>query len=106
APGAQRDTAPAYSPATDYMDLVSIIEKLPKNGAGKCIRRFTNQDIDIIKNGLEKKYKSVEEHIITSSQGQHLLLVVNNIEISISATMVYFRYKTPFSESHYNNISK
>ncbi|MCW3105564.1 MAG: hypothetical protein JWQ09_70 [Segetibacter sp.] len=97
---------PVYQCVTSYEDFISAIEKVQKDGVAKCIRCFSNEDIDAIKNKLEEKYGTIEKHLVTSSQGQHLLLVFDDIEISISATMVYFRHKTPFNESHYKHVKE
>lgn len=95
---------PLYPLAANYMDFIAVIDKLPDNNPAKCIRRFYNEDVDVIKEGLQQKYGGVEKHVVTSSQGQHLLFLIDNIEISISVTMIYFRYKTVFNESHYKHI--
>ena len=95
-----------YPPVSNYMDFIESIETLEAGGAAKRIRRFYDEDIDKIREGLEEKYGTVEKHVVKSKQGQHLLFLLNNVEISISATMVYFRYKTPFNESHYKHVKE
>lgn len=97
---------PVYECASSYKDFVSAIEKVQKDGVAKCIRCFSNNDTDTIKDQLEEKYGPIEKHVVTSGQGQHLLLVFDHVEISISATMVYFRHKTPFNESHYQHVKE
>jgi len=95
-----------YPLVSNYADFIAIAETLENNKPAKCIRRFYNEDIDIIKRGLEEKYGTVQKHVVTSRQGQHLLFLINDIEISVSATMVYFRYKTSFNESHYRHVKE
>lgn len=97
---------PIYQCVSSFDDFVIAIEKVKKDGVGKSIRCFSNEDTDTIKNKLQEKYGSIEKHLVTSSQGQHLLLVFEAIEISISATMVYFRHKTPFNASHYQHVQE
>lgn len=97
---------PPFPLISNYLDFIAVIDTLSANIPSKRIRRFYNEDIDILKEGLEKKYGKVEKHVVTSRQGQHLLLVINEIEISISATMVYFRYKTIFNENHYRHVKE
>jgi hypothetical protein len=97
---------PLYPLVTNSSDFAKIIETLSSNGAGKGIRRFYDEDIDAIKEGLEERFGQVEKHLVTSRQGRHLLFLLEDIEISISATMVYFRYKTPFNERHYQHVKE
>src|SRR5947209_5847138 len=84
---------PIYPVAANYADFAEIIKSLSANTAAKCVRRFYDEDIDAIKEGLQEKYGTVEKHMVTSRQGRHLLFLMDDFEISISATMVYFRYK-------------
>jgi hypothetical protein len=93
---------PIYPCVRSLEDFIKIIDGLG-NGSAKCIKCFYNDDIDAIKNQLEKTYGVMEKHIVTSNEAQHLLLVLDNVEISVAATMVYFRPKAPFSEHHYHD---
>lgn len=97
---------PIYPCVRSFDDFVSTVEKVKKDGVAKCIKCFGDEETDSIKNKLQEKYGKIEKHIVTSSQGQHMLLVFDDIEISISATMVYFRHKTPFNESHYQHVKE
>lgn len=97
---------PIYPVITAYTDFIDIIETLLTGAAAKGIRRFYNEDIEGIKERLEEKYVTIEKHVVTSTQGKHLLFLLNDIEISVSATMIYFRYKTSFNKSHYSNIKE
>jgi hypothetical protein len=97
---------PVYPLLANYNDFVPIIEKLGNSGVAKCIKHFLNEDIDTIKNELEKNYGSIDIHEVISKEAKHLLLVLNNAEISVSATMVYFRSKAPFSEHHYYDVKQ
>jgi hypothetical protein len=97
---------PIYPLLSNYKDFVSAIETIKQNRIAKYIRKFTGEDIDTIKNNLQEKYGEVETHVITSREARHQLFVVSDIEISISDTMVYFRMKAPFSESHYQHAKE
>jgi len=97
---------PVYPLISNADDFIAVIETLPKTVIYKCIRKFFDDDVHTIYDDLEGKYGKVEKHLVTSSQGQHLILVLDSVEISISATMVYFRHKAPFSESHYHSIQE
>jgi|GEM_PF-3583251 len=97
---------PVYHLVSNFNDFIEAIETLPKTGVCKCIRRFFDEDINNIQIGLEERYGMAEKHVVTSPQSQHLILVLDSVEISISATMVYFRYKAPFSESHYHSMEE
>ena len=94
------ETAP-YPKIQNEDDFINVLETLENTGATKCIKNFRNEDLDIIKNSLEKKYGKIEMHVVRSDEAQHMLLVLNHAEISISSAMVYFRVKAPFAESHY-----
>lgn len=97
---------PIYPCVSTYKNFVSAIEKVRVSGVAKCIKCFSNEDTDVIKKQLEEKFGKIEKHLVKSSQGQHLLLVFEQFEISISATMVYFRWKTPFNATHYENVKE
>jgi hypothetical protein len=97
---------PVYQCVTGYEDFVTAIEKVKEDGIWKSIRCFSESQTDAIKAQLQERYGSIEKHLVTSSQGQHLLLVFDDIEISISATMVYFRSKTPINEQHYQHVEE
>lgn len=95
-----------YPPASNYIDFIEAVETLEDAGVAKRVRQFYDEDIDEIKEGLEEKYGTVEKHLVTSRQGRHLLFLIKDVEISISATMVYFRYKTPYNDSHYRHVKE
>jgi hypothetical protein len=97
---------PIYPLLSSYEDFISAIEKIKQNKIAKYIRRFSDEDIATIKNNLQEKYGEVETHVVTSREAQHQLFVVNDIEISISGAMIYFRMKAPFSESHYRHAKE
>lgn len=97
---------PIYQCVSSYDDFTKAIEKVETDGVAKAVRCFSAEDADAIRASLEEKYGPIEKHLVTSSQGQHMLLVFDNIEISISATMVYFRHKTPFNASHYEHVKQ
>ena len=97
---------PVYPLISNANDFIAVIETLPKTVVYKCIRRFFDDDINTIHIDLEEKYGMVEKHVVTSPQSHHLIFVLDSVEISVSVTMVYFRHKAPFSESHYHSIQK
>jgi hypothetical protein len=90
----------------DCKNFASIIDNIQPGTVAKCIRQFTDEDFPDIKQGLDDKYATVQQHLVKSPEAQHQLFVVNNIEISVSATMVYFRQKAPFAESHYQHVKE
>lgn len=97
---------PIYQCASSYKDFLIAIEKVRKDGVAKCIKCFSDENTEVIRHQLEEKFGQIEKHLVKSSQGQHLILVFEDLEISISATMVYFRHKTPFNESHYKHVKE
>jgi hypothetical protein len=97
---------PIYPFVSNCEDFISAIETINQNSIAKYIRRFSDENIEAIKKGLYEKYGAIEAHLVTSREAQHQLFVVNDIEISISATMVYFRIKASFSESHYQHVKE
>ncbi len=97
---------PIYPCVSSNKDFIAAIEKVRESGVAKCVKCFSNADTDNIKEQLEDKFGKIEKHLVKSSQGQHLLLVFEQFEISISATMVYFRWKTPFNATHYENVKE
>lgn len=97
---------PIYPCVSSYKDFISVIERVQTEGVAKAIKCFSNEDTDAIREQLEDTYGRIEKHLVKSSQGQHLLLVFGEFEISVSATMVYFRWKTPFNASHYQHVKE
>lgn len=97
---------PIYPCVSSYKDFIIAIEKVQKEGVAKCIKCFSDEDTDLIRQQLEEEFGNIEKHLVRSSQGQHLLLVFDQVEISISATMVYFRHKSPINESHYQHVKE
>lgn len=100
------NTEPVYPVISDCHDFIDAIEKVKKDGVSKSIRQFSDKDIADFKTDLEKKYGTVEKHLVQSGQGQHLLLIFDSSEVSISQSMVYFRHKAPFSDSHYQHVKE
>lgn len=97
---------PIYPCVSSYKDFKSVIEKVQTEGVAKAIKCFSNEETDTIREQLEGTFGKIDKHLVKSSQGQHLLLVFHEFEISISATMVYFRWKTPFNASHYQHVKE
>lgn len=95
-----------YPEISGVDDMVKLIEQVRRDSVAKGIRCFTNDSIESLYNQLKEKYSSLEKHMVTSDQGQHLLLLLDDIEISVSANMVYFRNKTAVNESHYKNVKE
>ncbi|WP_207497126.1 hypothetical protein [Aridibaculum aurantiacum] len=99
------DTKPMYPLISNAEDFIVTIKSMDK-GATKCVRKFADDDIDNIQKELQAAYGNVEQHMVKSPEFQHLLLVLDNVEISISATMVYFKQKVQFTEQHYQHIKE
>jgi hypothetical protein len=97
---------PPYPVVQTPADFIPILHSLEQTGVAKAIRCFSAEEIDAIKHELEKEYGAVQKHLVTSTEAQHQLMVFTNIEISISATMVYFRKRVPITESHYQHIKQ
>jgi hypothetical protein len=95
---------PLYPCGSGFEDFVASIEKVKHDGVAKSIRCFDDDLIEPFREQLSAKYGPIEKHVVTSSQGQHLLFVFDSIEVSISATMVYFRHKTPINAAHYEHV--
>lgn len=87
-----------YPVAANADDFIFLIEQIKKGSTAKAIRGFSNDAIDEIADALKQKDLTVDKHVVTSKEGQHVLLIINNeIEASISATMIYFRLRPPFN---------
>ena len=97
---------PLYPLIEDCKDFVSVFETVQKNKVAKGVRRFSNEELKTIKEDLQKEFKTVETHVVASPQLQHHIFVVNDIEVSVAPTMVYFRIKAPFAESHYQDAKE
>lgn len=95
-----------YPVVANAADFIQLVNHAAKDNLTKGIRRFFDEEADIIKSALEERFKSVEKHLVKSRQGQHLLLLFDHMEASISATMIYLRHKTPASENHYKHIKE
>jgi len=96
--------APIYPCVSTFEDFVASIEKVKNDGVAKSIRCFDEDLIEPFRNQLSEKFGPIEKHVVTSSQGQHQLFVFDDVEVSISATMVYFRHKTPINAAHYEHV--
>ncbi len=97
---------PVYPFITDCKDFITVFETVRKNKVAKGIRRFVNRELETIKADLQKEFEKVETHIVTSPKLQHHIFVVNDIEVSVAPTMVYFCIKAPFAESHYQHAKE
>jgi len=97
---------PIYPLIANGKDFISVFKTVQKNKVAKGIRRFSSEDIETIKENLQKEFETVETHIVASPQLKHHIFVVNDVEVSVAPTMVYFRVKAPFSESHYQDAKE
>jgi hypothetical protein len=95
---------PVYPLIKTTDDFVEMINELPKQGVAKGIRRFSAEDVDAIRADLCKAFGDCEKHLVKSAENQHMLFAMNNIDISISATMVYFRYRNQFIEPAHTQL--
>lgn len=99
-------TKPLYPLLSTPEDFIATINLLDDKGASKAIRKFNDASIEPICQVLRTKYGNVQQHFVKSTEWQHLLLVMDNIEISIAATMVYFKQKVHFTGQHYDHIKE
>jgi len=96
---------PIYPLIIDCKDLVTVMNIAKNQTVAKGIRQFSDEDFTAIQNDLQKEFATVKTHVVTSPNLRHHIFVVNDIEISVAPTMVYFRMKAPFSESHYEDAA-
>lgn len=87
-------------------DFMSAVDNVSKENTVKGIRRFTTDNLEVIRQNLENKYGFAELHQVKSGQGSHLILLTDSVEFSISATMVYCRSKTPVNAIHYRHVKE
>jgi hypothetical protein len=97
---------PIYPLITDCKDFTLVFKTVQKSKVAKGIRRFSDAELKAIKADLQKEFETVETHVVASPELQHHIFVVNDIEVSVAPTMVYFRVKAPFAESHYQDAKK
>lgn len=97
---------PIYPVIKDCKDFLQIIKKVQQNKVGKGIRHFLMEDLETIKKDLEDEFENVKTHVVASPKLQHHIFVVDDVEISVAPTMVYFRLKAPFSEHHYHTAKE
>jgi hypothetical protein len=96
---------PIYPLIVDCKDLIAVMNTAKSQTVAKGIRQFSDDDFGVIQNDLQKKFASVKTHMVTSPSLRHHIFVVDEIEISVAPSMVYFRMKAPFSESHYEDAA-
>jgi hypothetical protein len=97
---------PIYPLISDCKDFTSIFETVKKSKVAKGIRRFSNEELETIKDDLQKEFETVETHVVASPKLQHHIFIVDDIEVSVAPTMVYFRIKAPFAENHYQHAKE
>ncbi len=100
------DTKPAYPLLKTAADFQPFIDCIDDDCTGKAIRDFSDEDIKIIQQELMQRYGSAELHMVNSTEFAHLLLILPQVEISISATMVYFKQKLAVTSDHYAHLKE
>jgi hypothetical protein len=99
-------TKPPYEVVSNAADFFRFIDCIGEHCAAKAIRNFSEDSIESIYNGLKQRYGSAEMHVISSPEFQHLLIILPQVEISVSATMVYFKEKAPLTSGHYQHLEE
>lgn len=99
-------TEPAYPLVKNAEDFIRIIDCIGDNCTSKAVRNFPDNEIDNIYSALQEKYLDVDKHLVKSPEFQHLLFVLPQAEVSISATMVYFKEKMQITEQHYEKLKE
>lgn len=97
---------PFYPSASNAEDFLSIIHSLKKDESKKAIRRFYDSEVDKICDRLQSEFGALQKHLVQSDEAQHLLIVVDDVELSVSSNMVYFRHRAPFSLEHYEHVKE
>lgn len=97
---------PFYPIITNGVDVVQMIESMGAKGASKGIRHFHDDVLPDIQHALQEKYGPVHQHVVKSNEWQHYLLVMDHLEISIAATMVYIKQKLKITEDHYAHLQE
>lgn len=99
-------TTPIYPVIKDCKDFLHLIKQVQQNKFAKAIRQFAMTDLETIKKDLQDEFEKVETHVVASPKLAHHIFVVEDVEISVAPTMVYFRMKAPFSEKHYQQAKE
>ena len=97
---------PFYPIVANVEDFARIIKSMGKGDSKKCIRRFFDKEIDELVNSLRAQFDEVEKHLIQSDEARHLVLVIDDAEVSVSENMVYFRQRAPFALEHYEHVKE
>jgi hypothetical protein len=100
------DTKPVYPVLGAAADFLPFINCIDDDCTAKAIRNFSDDDIKTIQLELQHQYGTAEMHLVRSPEFEHLLLILPQVEISISATMVYFKQKFPETCEHYNHLQE
>lgn len=100
------DTKPAYPVLKTALDFIPIIDCIDDDCTAKAIRNFSDEYIKAIQQELQQQYGAAEMHLIKSPEFEHLLLILPQVEISISATMVYFKQRFSETSEHYNHLKQ
>ena len=98
------DSNPIYDVIERAEDFFFFIDCIGKNCPAKAIRGFDDGSIDNIYDILKHRYGNVEKHLVTSPEFQHLLFILPQVEISVSATMIYFKQRLPLTSEHYEHL--
>lgn len=99
-------TEPPYEVLDNAEGFFPFVDCIGENCTGKAIRNFSDADIDRIYDSLKQRYGNAEKHLVRSPEFQHLLIILPQVEISISATMVYFKQRIPITSEHYKHLEE
>lgn len=97
---------PIYPIIASFEDFCILLDDVRAGAVVKGIRQFEDETLEQMRTLLSHKYGNAELHVVSSRQGQHTLLIFDNIEVSVANTMVYFRPKTIVNREHYAHIAQ
>ena len=100
------DTKPAYAVLNKSADFFPFINCIDDDCTAKAIRNFGDDAIKTIQQELQQQYGAAEMHLVRSPEFEHLLLILPQVEISISATIVYFKQKMEVTSEHYEHLKE
>ncbi len=99
-------TESPYTVVNTAEDIYPLIDCIESNDTCKAVRNFPDHEIDGIFNAIKAHYGSAEKHLIQSPEFQHLLILLPGVEISVSATMVYFKKRIALTTNHYQHLKQ
>jgi len=100
------ETKPVYPVLNNASDFTYFINCIEEDCTAKAVRNFSDEDVKTIHRELQQQYGNAEMHLVKSPEFQHLLFILPKVEISVSATMVYFKQKFPETTEHYNHLQE